>query len=127
MAWTAVNSAVNDIEQFALEGPVDKWKALREEIHSEVLEKGFDRERNTFTQYYGSQELDASVLMIPLVGFLPAHDPRVIGTVEAIQRELTVDGFVMRYDSRLSEHVDGSPAVRAPSSPVRSGWRTTSI
>jgi len=107
MAWTAVNSAVNDIEQFALEGPVDKWKALREEIHSEVLEKGFDRERNTFTQYYGSQELDASVLMIPLVGFLPAHDPRVIGTVEAIQRELTVDGFVMRYDSRLSEHVDG--------------------
>ena len=77
MAWVAVNSAVNDIEEFGLEGPIDKWKALREEIHTEVLEKGFDPERNTFTQYYGSQELDASVLMIPLVGFLPPNDSRV--------------------------------------------------
>ncbi len=107
MAWNAVNSVLSDIEGFGLDGPTDKWKALRDEIHTEVLEKGYDRERNTFTQYYGSKELDASVLMIPLVGFLPAQDPRVIGTVEAIQQELTVDGFVMRYDSQRSEHVDG--------------------
>jgi GH15 family glucan-1,4-alpha-glucosidase len=107
MAWNAVNSAVRDIEDFALDGPIDKWKAMREQIHAEVLEKGYDAERNTFTQYYGSKELDASVLMIPLVGFLPAADPRVVGTVDAIQRELTMDGFVMRYDSRQSEHVDG--------------------
>jgi GH15 family glucan-1,4-alpha-glucosidase len=107
MAWVAVDSAVRDIEEYALEGPIDKWRALREAIFEEVCEKGFDAERNTFTQYYGSKELDASVLMIPLVGFLPAGDPRVVGTVDAIQRELTVDGFVMRYDSQESEHVDG--------------------
>ncbi len=107
MAWNAVDSAVRDIEQFSLEGPLNRWRALRDEIHAEVCEKGLDRERNAFTQYYGSKELDASVLMIPLVGFLPATDARVIGTVEAIQRELTQDGFVMRYDSQQSEHVDG--------------------
>ena len=72
-----------------------------------MCEKGFDAERNTFTQYYGSKELDASVLMIPLVGFLSPKDSRVIGTVEAIKRELMVDGFVSRYDSERSEHVDG--------------------
>jgi GH15 family glucan-1,4-alpha-glucosidase len=98
---------VRDIEEYALEGPLDKWKALREEIHSEVCEKGYDPERKTFTQYYGSKELDASVLMVPLVGFLPARDERVVGTVEAIQRELTQDGFVVRYDSTASDNVDG--------------------
>jgi GH15 family glucan-1,4-alpha-glucosidase len=107
MAWLAVDSAVRDIEEYALEGPLDKWKALREEIHSEVCEKGYDPERKTFTQYYGSKELDASVLMVPLVGFLPASDERVVGTVEAIQRELTQDGFVVRYDSTASDNVDG--------------------
>jgi GH15 family glucan-1,4-alpha-glucosidase len=107
MAWLAVDSAVRDIEEFDLDGPLDRWRALREEIHAEVLEKGYDAERKTFTQYYGSKELDASVLMAPLVGFLPASDERIIGTVEAIQRELTQDGFVMRYDSTSSEHVDG--------------------
>ncbi len=107
MAWNAVNSVIKDIEEFGLDGPLDKWKAIREQIHAEVLEKGYDAERNTFTQYYGSKELDASALMIPLVGFLPPEDPRVVGTVDAIQRELTLDGFVMRYDSQQSEHVDG--------------------
>jgi GH15 family glucan-1,4-alpha-glucosidase len=107
MAWTAVDRAVRDIEQYALEGPLDRWRALRDEIHSEVLEKGYDSERKTFTQYYGSKELDASVLMVPLVGFLPPDDERVVGTVEAVQRELTQDGFVMRYDSTASEKVDG--------------------
>jgi GH15 family glucan-1,4-alpha-glucosidase len=107
MAWLAVDSAVRDIEEYDLEGPLDKWKALRDEIHAEVCEKGFDAERKTFTQYYGSKELDASVLMVPLVGFLPPSDERVIGTVEAIQRELTQDGFVVRYDSTASQEVDG--------------------
>jgi GH15 family glucan-1,4-alpha-glucosidase len=107
MAWLAVDSAVRDIEEYDLEGPLPKWKTLRDEIHAEVCEKGFDAERKTFTQYYGSKELDASVLMVPLVGFLPPTDERVVGTVEAIQRELTQDGFVMRYDSTASHHVDG--------------------
>ena len=106
-AWVAVDRAIRDVEDFGLEGPSDKWKSLRHEIHKEVCEKGFDPERNTFTQYYGSTELDASVLMIPLVGFLPPKDPRVIGTVDAIKEELTVDGFVSRYDSERSDHVDG--------------------
>src|SRR5208282_1506853 len=92
-AWVAVDRAIHDVEDFGLEGPLDRWKALRAEIHKEVCEKGFDAGRNTFTQYYGSTELDASVLMIPLVGFLPPRDPRVVGTVEAIERELMVGGF----------------------------------
>jgi len=106
-AWVAVDRAIHDVEDFGLDGPLGKWKALRAEIHKEVCEKGFDPKRNTFTQYYGSKELDASVLMVPLVGFLPPKDPRVVGTVEAIERELMVDGFVARYDSSRSEHVDG--------------------
>ncbi len=107
MAWVAVDRAVKDIEEFGLEGPLDRWRALRDEIHGEVCQQGYDPDRRTFTQYYGSRELDASTLMIPLVGFLPPSDERVVGTVEAIQRELTADGFVMRYDSSHSEHVDG--------------------
>ena len=107
MAWVAVDRAVKDIEEFGLNGPIDRWKALRDEIHTEVCEKGYDAERKTFTQFYGSRELDASTLMIPLVGFLPPRDERVVGTVETIQRELTHDGFVLRYDSTNSAHVDG--------------------
>jgi GH15 family glucan-1,4-alpha-glucosidase len=107
MAWYAVDSMLRDLEQFKLDGPADRWRALRKEIHEEVCGKGYDVERGTFTQYYGSKELDASVLMIPLVRFLPADDPRVRSTAEAIERELTHDGFVMRYDSTASEHVDG--------------------
>ena len=107
MAWVAVDAVIHDVEDYGLDGPVKKWRALRQKIHSEVCEKGFDAERNTFTQYYGSQELDASVLMIPIVGFLPPKDSRVVGTVEAIRQHLTTDGFVSRYDSEKSEHVDG--------------------
>jgi GH15 family glucan-1,4-alpha-glucosidase len=107
LAWVAMDRAVKDVEDYGFEGPVEKWKALREEIHAEVCEKGFDRERNTFTQSYGSAELDASVLMIPLVGFLPPSDPRVSGTVDAIEANLTSDGFVMRYDAVNTGHVDG--------------------
>lgn len=107
MAWVAMDRAVKDVEEFGFEGPVDQWRAIRDEIKEEVLAKGFDPVRNTFTQYYGSKALDASVLMIPLVGFLPPTDPRVIGTVEAIEQNLTQDGFVRRYDANTDEDVDG--------------------
>ena len=107
MAWFALDSAIKDIESYGLEGPLDRWQHLRAEIHREVLQKGYDAERGAFMQYYGAKELDASVLMIPLVGFLPATDKRVRSTAEVIERELTHDGFVMRYDSDNSTHVDG--------------------
>jgi GH15 family glucan-1,4-alpha-glucosidase len=108
MAWVAFDRAARAVEEFGLDGPADRWRATADEVHREVCEKGFDAERNTFTQSYGSTSLDASTLMIPLVGFLPPADPRVAGTVEAIERELVFDGFVARYDS--SEGVDGLPA-----------------
>jgi GH15 family glucan-1,4-alpha-glucosidase len=108
MAWVAFDRAVRGAEQYGLDGPVDRWRACRDEVHREVCERGFDAERNTFTQYYGSQGLDASTLMIPLVGFLPPSDPRVAGTVDAVQRELMTDGFVRRYESQAG--VDGLPA-----------------
>jgi GH15 family glucan-1,4-alpha-glucosidase len=107
MAWTAVDRAVRDVEEFGLDGPVERWRQLREEIHREVLENGFDPERRTFTQYYGSKELDASVLNIPLVGFLPGDDERVTGTIDAVTRELGRDGFVSRYSTAESD--DGLP------------------
>jgi len=107
LAWTALDRAVKAVERFGLEGPVDRWRALRGEIKAEVLAKGFDERRNTFTQYFGSKELDASLLMIPLVHFLPATDPRMRGTVAAIQRELMEDGFVLRYATHETD--DGLP------------------
>jgi GH15 family glucan-1,4-alpha-glucosidase len=107
MAWVAVDRAIKTVERCGLDGPVDRWRALRQEIHDEVCEKGFDAGRNTFTQSYGSRALDASLLLIPSVGFLAPGDPRVVGTVEAIQRELCVDGFVLRYPTEESD--DGLP------------------
>jgi GH15 family glucan-1,4-alpha-glucosidase len=110
MAWVAVDRAVRAVERWALDGPVDKWRKLRARMHAEVCERGFDRARGTFTQFYGSRQLDASLLMIPLVGFLPPHDPRVTGTVTAIERELQRDGFVQRYTmDEETELVDGLP------------------
>jgi GH15 family glucan-1,4-alpha-glucosidase len=97
MAWVALDRAVRSIEELGLSGPVDRYRRTRQDIHDEVCREGFDAERNTFTQYYGSSQLDASLLLIPQVGFLPPSDPRVVGTVEAVQRELLRDGFVMRY------------------------------
>jgi GH15 family glucan-1,4-alpha-glucosidase len=108
MAWVAFDRAVRAVETFGLEGPADRWRECRDHVRREVLERGYDAERNTFTQYYGSRELDASTLMIPLVGFLPADDPRVAGTVDAVQRELVEDGFVVRY--RSDAGVDGLPS-----------------
>ncbi|GGZ19289.1 glycoside hydrolase family 15 protein [Streptomyces nitrosporeus] len=98
MAWVAVDRTIRLIEAGDTEGPLDRWYRLRDDIHRDVCERGYDPERNTFTQSYGSKELDASLLLIPQVGFLPPDDKRVIGTIEAIQRELsTEDGFVLRY------------------------------
>jgi GH15 family glucan-1,4-alpha-glucosidase len=97
MAWVAIDRMIKAVERFGLKGPVDRWRTLRATIHDEVCHRGFDAERNSFVQYYGGQELDASLLMISLVGFLPAADPRVRGTVAAIERELLADGFVLRY------------------------------
>jgi GH15 family glucan-1,4-alpha-glucosidase len=99
MAWVVFDRAVRLAERFELEAPVDRWKRIRDEIHREVCERGYDRERGTFTQYYGSTELDASVLNLALVGFLPATDERITGTIDAISRELGRDGFVSRYST----------------------------
>ena len=107
MAWVALDRAVKEVEQYGFDGPVERWRAARDSIHAEVLDKGFDATRNTFTQYYGSKQLDASVLMVPMVGFLPPGDPRVVGTVDAVARELTHDGFVLRYDAASGGDVDG--------------------
>ncbi|WP_019061470.1 glycoside hydrolase family 15 protein [Streptomyces prunicolor] len=98
MAWVAVDRAVKLVEAGDVDGPVQEWRGLRDTIHRDVCEQGYDHERNTFTQSYGSRELDASLLLIPRFGFLPPDDKRVIGTIEAVQRELsTKDGFVLRY------------------------------
>ncbi|MFF2331531.1 MULTISPECIES: glycoside hydrolase family 15 protein [unclassified Streptomyces] len=109
MAWVAVDRTIKLIESGDAEGPLERWRELRDDIHRDVCDRGYDKERNTFTQSYGSKELDASLLLIPQMGFLPPDDKRVIGTIEAIQRELsTEDGFVLRYPTRGDDAgVDG--------------------
>jgi GH15 family glucan-1,4-alpha-glucosidase len=107
MAWVAFDRAVKTIERFGRPGDADRWRRARGDIHREVCEKGWDAERGTFTQSYGSRALDAALLLIPRVGFLPGDDPRVIGTVEAVQRELVEDGFVLRYPTEEAD--DGLP------------------
>ncbi len=107
MAWVVFDRAVRLAERFELEAPLERWKQVRDEIHTEVCERGYDPERRTFTQYYGSQELDASVLNIPLVGFLPGSDDRVTGTIDAVWRELGREGFVSRYSTAQTD--DGLP------------------
>jgi GH15 family glucan-1,4-alpha-glucosidase len=107
MAWVALDRAIKAVERFGLEGPVDAWRQVRATIHADVCRQGFDAELGAFVQHYGGKELDASLLMMPLVGFLPASDPRVRGTVDAVRERLVVDGFVMRYRTRPD--VDGLP------------------
>ena len=109
MAWVAADRSVRSIERFGLEGPLKRWRALRDEIHAEVLHDGYDDERGTFTMSYGGKELDAALLMLPALGFLPADDPRMVGTVQAIERELLSDGFVMRYTQPPQDSPDGLP------------------
>ena len=107
MAWVALDRVVTAIEQFGVTGPADRWRALRQQVHDEVCRDGFDSTLGSFVQSYGSRQLDASLLMIPLVGFLPPSDPRVRGTVAAIEERLMSDGLVMRYDT--STAIDGLP------------------
>jgi len=107
MAWVAVDRAIKAVDRFHLEGPVDQWRGLRARIHEDVCTNGYDAGVDAFVQYYGSKLLDASLLMIPLVGFLPASDPRVRGTVRAVQQHLVSDGFVARYQT--VPDVDGLP------------------
>ncbi|MBY0285837.1 MAG: glycoside hydrolase family 15 protein [Mycobacteriaceae bacterium] len=109
MAWAGVDRAIHSVVNHGLYGPTQRWRALRDEIHADVCANGFDAQRNTFTQYYGSQSLDAALLLIPRVGFLPWKDPRVIGTVEAVQKQLDHHGLLLRYQT---EHgVDGLPGA----------------
>ncbi|HET9902572.1 MAG TPA: glycoside hydrolase family 15 protein [Xanthobacteraceae bacterium] len=107
MAWVAFDRMIKSARAFKLPGPIDSWVQTREEIRAEVLEKGFDPALGSFVQSYGSKELDASLLLLPEVGFLPPDDPRVRGTISAIERNLMVDGFVRRYNTATSE--DGLP------------------
>jgi GH15 family glucan-1,4-alpha-glucosidase len=105
MAWVAIDRAVKAVERWGLEGPSDRWRQTRDAIHAEVCAKGFNADLGSFVQYYGSKELDASLLMVPLVGFLPADDPRVRGTVAAVEKGLMADGFAARYVPH--QNVDG--------------------
>jgi GH15 family glucan-1,4-alpha-glucosidase len=97
MAWVAFDRAVKAVEIYGLDGPVDAWRTTRDRIHAQVCDTAFDPVRNAFVQHYGSADLDASLLLMPLVGFLPPEDPRVLATIAAIERELMVDGLVLRY------------------------------
>jgi GH15 family glucan-1,4-alpha-glucosidase len=107
MAWVAFDRMVKAVERFGLKGPVEHWRKLRDEVHADVCQNGFNEKLNAFVQYYGSEETDASLLMLPLVGFLRPEDPRLKGTVGMIERTLLMDGFVARYITH--EHVDGLP------------------
>ena len=107
MAWVGLDRAIKAIERFRLDGPVESWRRVRDRIHAEVCQIGFDIELDSFVQYYGAKHVDASLLMIPLIGFLPATDARVLGTVRAIQRHLVKDGFVARYHT--DPKIDGLP------------------
>jgi GH15 family glucan-1,4-alpha-glucosidase len=99
MCWVAFDRAVKCVERFGLQGPVDRWRALRDEIHADVMKHGFDAARGTFVQHYGATTLDASLLLLPQAGFLPAQDPKILGTIAAIERALLRDGFVLRYST----------------------------
>ena len=107
MAWVAIDRAIKTIEQYGAEGPLDRWKATRKEIFDQVCDEGYNTKKGCFTQYYGSDDLDASLLMIPIYGFLPVHDPRVQSTIEAIERELMEGDFVLRYRTADTGEVDG--------------------
>ena len=107
MCWVAFDRGVRAVERFGLDGPADRWRAQRAELHEEICREGWDAERGTFTQSYGSTELDASLLLIPLVGFLPPTDERTVGTIEAVQRELDHGGLIERYPTGAGVSVDG--------------------
>jgi GH15 family glucan-1,4-alpha-glucosidase len=107
MAWVAFDRAVKSAEEFGMRGPVDKWRAIRDEIHQDVCNKGFHPGLNSFVQYYGAKHLDASLLLMPIAGFLPPSDPRIVGTVNAIEKALLHEGLVLRYHTHKTD--DGLP------------------
>ena len=108
MCWVAFDRAIRDVEEFGLDGPVHHWRRLRQVIHNEVCERGFDPQLGSYVQSYGSKELDASLLLLPTVGFLPPDEPRIRGTIAAVEKRLFVDGFLLRYDTHTSD--DGLPS-----------------
>jgi GH15 family glucan-1,4-alpha-glucosidase len=108
MAWVAFDRAIKDAQKEGLTAPIERWRRVRERIHAQVCNLGFDQRNNTFVQSYGSKLLDASLLLIPQVGFLPAHDQRVLGTIAAVENHLLVGGLVRRYSTLT--HVDALPA-----------------
>jgi GH15 family glucan-1,4-alpha-glucosidase len=108
MAWVAFDRAIKTAEQFGLEGPLDRWRGIAAAIHADVCARGYDRGLGSFVQSYGSKQLDASLLLMPLVGFLPPEDARVRGTLQAVERRLLVDGLLKRYDTAAAP--DGLPA-----------------
>jgi GH15 family glucan-1,4-alpha-glucosidase len=110
LAWVAFDRSIKSADAFNLEGPVEHWRSIRQEIHDDVCAQGFNQALGTFTQYYGATEVDASLLQIPLLGFLPCSDPRVAGTIAAVERELYEHGYLHRYRTRGDGDVDGLPA-----------------
>ena len=107
MAWVAFDRGIRAIEASRVPGPLHEWRAIRRAIHDDVCRHGFNRELGSFVQSYGSQELDASLLLLPTVGFLPPSDPRILGTITAVEKRLFVDGFLRRYDPATTR--DGVP------------------
>ncbi len=112
MVWAAFDRAIRGVEDHGLPGPVERWRTLRDTVRDEILSKGFNAERNTFTQHYDTDEVDASLLLIPICGFLPPDDPRVLGTIAAIEADLMQDGLLLRY--RTSSGVDGLSGTEHP-------------
>jgi GH15 family glucan-1,4-alpha-glucosidase len=112
MIWVSLDRAVRAMEDYGLPGPLEEWRALRDEVRAEVLEKGYDAERGTFVQHYGTKEVDASLLVLPLVGFVDGDDPRMLGTIKAIEEDLLYEGLVLRY--RTESGVDGLPGDEHP-------------
>jgi GH15 family glucan-1,4-alpha-glucosidase len=107
MAWVAFDRGIKDAEEYGLKCQIEHWRTIRDRIHAEICERGYDAKRNCFVQAYGSRSLDASLLQIAELGFLPPDDPRVLGTIRAIEERLLRDGFVMRYDTEDTD--DGLP------------------
>ena len=109
MAWVAFDRAVKDVETLGLDGPIDRWRETRDRLHAEICAYAYDAELESFVQYYGARTLDASLLLLPVVGFLPVSDPRIVGTVRAVERTLVHNGFVHRY--AVASNVDGLPGA----------------
>lgn len=112
MVWAAFDCAIRAVREFGMEGPAERWQEIRDEIRDEIEQRGWDAERGTYTQYFGSEGVDASLLQLPQVGYLAPDDPRMVSTVEAIERELLHDGLLLRY--RTDTGVDGLPAGEHP-------------